>query len=282
MSLSLNKPKLDNLAGDIWKSAERLRGKFKAYEYQGVILTYIWLLRNDRPASHRGRVMLIDARQQFEKEPKAFANKRNRMTDAHRQWIEERYRDGWAKGYADEHVKIFQREEFAYHKVSVVFWQFDEHDKPAILTEPYEKAFTAANVTKELEFHASELTFRVRVKANGGEKTVTLALTPKDKAPNKFKTALGDRPEILSVEWTHRHYVQDDEYIPHGEDIEAFLKREIAKPIIRWEDSPQLGYEILPNKYFYRYQPPTPAKDLLAEFWKLEKEAEKMLEGLAK
>ena len=75
--------------------------------------------------------------------------------------------------------------------------------------------------------------------------------------------------------------MQDDEYIPHGEDIEAFLKREIAKPIIRWEDSPQLGYEILPNKYFYRYQPPTPAKDLLAEFWKLEKEAEKMLEGLA-
>ena len=26
MALSLNKPKLDNLAGDIWKSAERLRG----------------------------------------------------------------------------------------------------------------------------------------------------------------------------------------------------------------------------------------------------------------
>lgn len=38
MSLALNKPKLDNLAGDIWKSAERLRGKFKGYEYQGVIM----------------------------------------------------------------------------------------------------------------------------------------------------------------------------------------------------------------------------------------------------
>src|SRR5436190_15629353 len=33
MTLSLNKPKLDNLADEIWKSAERLRGKFKAYEY---------------------------------------------------------------------------------------------------------------------------------------------------------------------------------------------------------------------------------------------------------
>ena len=35
MALSLNKPKLDNLTKEIWKSAERLRGKFKAYEYQG-------------------------------------------------------------------------------------------------------------------------------------------------------------------------------------------------------------------------------------------------------
>src|SRR3982074_548760 len=45
MSLSLNKPKLDNLASDIWKSAERLRGKFKAYEYQGVILPIIVIRR---------------------------------------------------------------------------------------------------------------------------------------------------------------------------------------------------------------------------------------------
>src|SRR6266481_366008 len=45
MSLSLNKPKLDNLAGDIWKSAERLRGKYKAYEYQNVILPIIVIRR---------------------------------------------------------------------------------------------------------------------------------------------------------------------------------------------------------------------------------------------
>ncbi len=46
MALSLNKPKFDNLAGDVWKSAERLRGKFKAYEYQSVIMPIIvirWL-----------------------------------------------------------------------------------------------------------------------------------------------------------------------------------------------------------------------------------------------
>lgn len=45
MAISTNKPKLDDLAGDIWKSAERLRGKFKAYEYQSVILPMIVIRR---------------------------------------------------------------------------------------------------------------------------------------------------------------------------------------------------------------------------------------------
>jgi type I restriction enzyme M protein len=250
--------------------------------YNTGIYTYIWLLRNDKPTSHKGRVMLIDARQQYEKEPKSFGNKRNRITDAHRTWIEGRYRDSWKAGLTDEEVKIFRREDFSYHKVSVVFWQFDKDDKPATVTEPYEKTFTMANLKKEQECYDSELTFRVRLKDGKSERMETLTFGPKDNAGTKFKALMDDKPEVLAVEWTHRHYVKDDEYIPHGEDIEAFLKREIAKPIIRWEDSLHLGYEILPNKYFYRYQPPTPAKDLLAEFWRLEKEAERMLEGLAK
>ncbi len=253
--------------------------------YNTGIFTYIWLLRNDKPAPHKRRVMLIDARKQFEKEPKSFGSKRNRMTDAHRDWIKERYCGGWKKGYADAYVKIFRdmksEKDFAYHKVRVVFWQCDKHDQPATITEPYERAFTAANLKKEQQFYDSEMTFRIHVKIEKGEETETLVLTPKDSVAKKFKALMVDKPEIVSVEWTHRHYVQDDEYVPYGEDIEAFLKREIAKPIIRWQDRPQLGYEILPNKYFYRYQPPTPAKDLLAEFWRLEKEAEKMLEGLA-
>src|SRR2546422_5530001 len=31
--------------------------------YNTGIVTYIWLLRNDKPSSHQGRLMLIDARQ---------------------------------------------------------------------------------------------------------------------------------------------------------------------------------------------------------------------------
>jgi type I restriction enzyme M protein len=85
-----------------------------------IISTYVWLLRNDKPANDKGRVMLIDARQQFENEPKSFGNKRHRITDPPRldrgalhQWL------GW--GYDDVQVKIFPHEDFADNKVRVAF-----------------------------------------------------------------------------------------------------------------------------------------------------------------
>ena len=45
MTNAINKGKLNNLTNEIWKSAERLRGKFKAYEYQSVILPIIVIRR---------------------------------------------------------------------------------------------------------------------------------------------------------------------------------------------------------------------------------------------
>ena len=55
--------------------------------------------------------------------------------------------------------------------------------------------------------------------------------------------------------------------------------RRLECVLVKWRADKMA--EVLPNKFFCRYEPPTPAKDLLAEFWRLEKEAEKMLEGLA-
>jgi type I restriction enzyme M protein len=48
MPLALDKPKLDNLADEIWKSAERLRGKFNVYEYQNIVLPIIVIRRLER------------------------------------------------------------------------------------------------------------------------------------------------------------------------------------------------------------------------------------------
>jgi type I restriction enzyme M protein len=274
--------------------------------YNTGIFTYIWLLSNNKPDRHQGKVKIIDAREQFEKEPKSFGNKRNRMSDAHRLWIEEAYQQH-CQSIEDERIKLFKPTDFAYHKVSVVFWQTDEHDQPAFVTEPYEKGLTAANVKKEQDFYASEIRFDMLVFYNGTEKPLQLTLQAHDSFTSCYHAALKklfkaelvaflketdpkDKTKLekaffkslieLDVSFYHRHYVQDNEYIPYGEDIAAFLVREIAKPIIRWQDSEQLGYEILPNKYFYRYQAPQPTADLLAHFWALEQEAETILKSL--
>jgi type I restriction enzyme M protein len=76
MATVLNKTKLNNLANEIWKSAERLRGKFKAYEYQNVILPTIVIRRIE--------CVLIDWRERKmaefrEKHPKISEKERSNL-----------------------------------------------------------------------------------------------------------------------------------------------------------------------------------------------------------
>lgn len=45
MTAVINKSRLNNFANQTWKSAEHLRGKFKGYEYQNVIMPMIIVRR---------------------------------------------------------------------------------------------------------------------------------------------------------------------------------------------------------------------------------------------
>jgi type I restriction enzyme M protein len=275
--------------------------------YNTGIFTYIWLLSNKKPETHTKKVMLLDGRSYFDKEPKSFGNKRNRISALHMETIKAHLQKGWEKGVEEDHVKLFNTTDFAFHKVSVVFWQTDEKDEPGFVTEPYTKPLTPANIKKEQTFYESDLDFSIVLASKDREAKIAFTLAPDDLFSKLFEQEIrvAFKPEIKvltkgmkiapqktkainqfikeldkTVVFTHRHYVSDTEYIPFAQDIDAFLKREIEKPIIRWNDSPQLGYEILPNKYFYKYEPAKPAEDLLREFWALEKEAEEMLKGL--
>ncbi len=225
--------------------------------YNTGIYTYIWILTNKKPASHRGKVMIIDAREVYEKEPKSFGNKRNRITEEHRAAIAQVYREGWVEAAMEVETlspqqtiphKVFPVSAFAYHKVSVTFWQTDAEERPLWVEEELPKAPTRAQRRKAEEYYAPE------------------------------KVEWFDRDG--KTFFRHPDFVDDFEYIPEGEDIASFLEREIVQPLIRWRDSPQLGYEILPNKYFYEYKPPVPTGELLKEFRALEAEADRLLEGL--
>lgn len=178
-------------------------------------------------------------------------------------------------------------------------------------TEPFDVQLNNANVKRKFDIFG-DLEFTVVLKqahmdadgraAGVTEHTVTFTYDGSDAFDTLLARALlAQQPEALAgksvkdiknylkvaaleATYTHRHYVVDNEYIPYDPDatnragyIEAFLTREIEYPIIRWQEAEQLGYEILPNKYFYRYEEPTPSDQLIYEFWQLEEQAEAIL-----
>ena len=104
----------------------------------------------------------------------------------------------------------------------------------------------------------------------------------KDKAAQEIKSWF--KGQETTATFHHRHYIVDNEYIAFDRAstdkeayINAFLAKEIDYEIIRWQEYEQLGYEILPNKYFYKYQEPESSDTLIEQFWKLEEEAEALL-----
>ena len=267
--------------------------------YNTGIYTYIWLLNNNKPAHKKNKVLIINAREQFEKEPKSFGNKRNRITDTHRKWIDDQFND-WKE---TEYTKVFDRTDFAFHKVEVVFWQEDENGEQMWITEPFDVQLNNGNANKRLELYG-DMTFyleitspfkegeiiKLEVPFDGSKAFETLVAEKlkkqvpqlKDKAAKDIKSWF--KAQETTATFHHRHYIVDNEYIPFDKTatdkeayINAFLAKEIDYEIIRWQEYEQLGYEILPNKYFYKYQEPESSDTLIEYFWKLEEEAETLL-----
>jgi len=270
--------------------------------YNTGIYTYIWILSNNKPAHKENQVLIINARQQCEKEPKAFGNKRNRLSDDHRHWIHNKF-STWQ---ADEDCKKFSTTDFAFHKVKIVYWQADEQDKPMWIRESFPSKLSNPNIKKQVELYGDftlyidiqspfedDAIITVEMQIDGAKPFETLlAETLKTQVSQLKNDTLNEIKKWVKVqqkeaEFYHRHYLADTEYIPFDasqtdkpQHINQFLADEIDYQIIRWEEVEQLGYEILPNKYFYQYVEPTSSEQLLNEFWALEKQAEDLLKGI--
>lgn len=267
--------------------------------YNTGIYTYIWILNNNKPASKKDHVLIINARKQFEKEPTSFGNKRHRISDEHRKWIHDKF-SAWN---GDENTKKFHYTEFAFHKVEVVYWQEDENGGQMWITEDFDVQLNNGNAKKRFDLYGN-LNFNIEIKSpfhdndiislevnyDGSKAFETIVAEVlkgnagklKDESINEIKKWF--KKQEIKATYNHRHYIVDNEYIPFDKNrknkkeyIEEFLKREIDYQIIRWKEYNQLGYEILPNKYFYKYEEPVPSDQLIKEFWELEEEAKKLL-----
>jgi type I restriction enzyme M protein len=263
--------------------------------YNTGIYTYVWLLNNNKPKHKKDHALIINARGKYEKEPKSFGNKRNRVTDIHRTWIHDQF-EAWVE---NNDCKKFHYSDFAFHKVKVTFWQEDEYGKKMWVEEPFTTQLNNTNVKKAFDLYGD---FTIKVKVNditldlnfngetAFETLVANSIKPKvaelkNEKLNEIKKWL--KSQDKSAVYKHRNYIVDNEYIPFDRSsadkeayINAFLAKEIDYQIIEWEEYEQLGYEILPNKYFYEYQEPENSELMIDQFWKLENEAATLMNAI--
>lgn len=77
--------------------------------------------------------------------------------------------------------------------------------------------------------------------------------------------------------------LRDTENVPLKEDIQEYFKQEVL-PFVpdAWidEKKTKIGYEIPFTRYFYKYIPPKPSKDIMAEIMEIEKDLDGVLEEI--
>ena len=77
--------------------------------------------------------------------------------------------------------------------------------------------------------------------------------------------------------------LRDTENVPLKEDIDEYFKREVL-PFApdAWidEKKSKVGYEIPFTRYFYRYEPPKPSQEIMAEILEIEKELDGSLKEI--
>lgn len=251
--------------------------------YNTSINTYIWLLNNNKKEKKKNKVLVINARNQFDKEPKSFGNKRNRITKENKDWIMQQFQ-AWED---TEYSKVFDIYDFAFHKVEVIFWQEDELSNKIWIEEEFDVQLNNQNVNKRFELYG-DMTFDITLKLDSetyktvsfhfdGKKSFEALLTENLKKVVPLLKEMSHR-EILSwykskdssVQYKHRYYIVDFEYIPfskHAKDkmayINEYLLNELDYEIISWKEVGNLGYEIIPNNYFYVHAEPQKSQDIL-------------------
>jgi type I restriction enzyme M protein len=83
--------------------------------YNTGISTYVWVISNHKPTERKGKVQLINAVDFFQKMSKSLGDKRNELSDQHIEDITKIY-GSFEEG---QYSKIFDNEDFGYHKVTV-------------------------------------------------------------------------------------------------------------------------------------------------------------------
>ncbi|MFD5401702.1 type I restriction-modification system subunit M [Streptomyces griseorubiginosus] len=273
--------------------------------YNTGISTYFWILTNRKDKDHKGKVVLLDARDQWVKMRKSLGDKRKELGDGtngrpdHIGDITRLYAEALQVAGDTEHplhgkVKVFSNEDFGYQRITV--------ERPLKLrfevTEETLAALAEAKPVAKLEL-SEEFVAAVRTLLGSSWTTkseafialkdavVAAGLTWPSGAPfaKAVRETIGVRDpegEVQKVKGAPEPDtdLRDYENVPLSEDVEEYLKREVLPHVPdAWIDhtKTKIGYEIPFTRHFYVYKPPRPLAEIDAELKSLEAEIQALL-----
>ncbi|MFD4019292.1 type I restriction-modification system subunit M [Streptomyces sindenensis] len=274
--------------------------------YNTGISTYFWILTNRKDAQHKGKVVLLDARDQWVKMRKSLGDKRKELGDGsggkpnHIGDITRLYGDAVAAAANAEHpmhgkVKVFDNTAFGYQRITV--------ERPLKLRfELTEETLAAVGASKAIQKLPNASALVDAFKAMEGPRSwatkseawvalkgaaVAAGTTWPTGAPfsKALREAVGVRDpggEVQRVKGQPEPDAESRDYenVPLGQDVEEYLKREVHPYVAdAWIDhtKTKVGYEIPFTRHFYVYEAPRPLAEIDTELKELEAEIQALL-----
>lgn len=268
--------------------------------YNTGISTYFWIVSNRKAKEMRGKVILLDARDQWEKMRKSFGDKRKQINNAQIKHITELYVDA-LKGAGDaghpdhDKVKVFRTRDFGYHRITVerpLKLRFEITEDTLVALESAKalakwdgrEALVAAlrGSTGSVWWTKKEATnaLHAAVAAEGALWPSSAALLKGFWGAVSVSDPEGEVQRAKDGTVLPDPDLRDYENIPLDEDIDTYFAREVTPHVPdAWidYDKTKVGYEIPFTRHFYVYAPPEPLAEIDAELRDLEAQIQKLL-----
>ena len=274
--------------------------------YNTGISTYFWILTNRKDAQHKGKVVLLDARDQWVKMRKSLGDKRKELGDGsggrpnHISDITRLYGDAVAAAANAEHplhgkVKVFENSAFGYQRITVerplkLRFELTEETLAALeASKAIQKLPNAAALVDAFKAMEGPRSWATKSEAWVALKDAAVAAGTTWPTGAPFSKALreavgvrdpGGEVQLVRGQKEPDVELRDYENVPLGEDVEEYLKREVHPHVPdAWIDhtKTKVGYEIPFTRHFYVYEPPRPLAEIDAELKSLEAEIQALL-----
>ncbi|EBM2192953.1 SAM-dependent DNA methyltransferase [Salmonella enterica] len=234
--------------------------------YNTGIATYIWVLSNHKPKERKGKVLLINATEQFAPMRKSLGSKRKELTEAQIDEIVNQY----TRYQPSANVKLFKTSDFGYRRITVerplklAFYPRDLDRRVALLADRDWSKYGDLELLAALDAMDDKYLSRDKFKkalpkvSAAQFKLLIKHLSETDENADVCKTK--GKPEADTS-------LRDYENVPLSESVETYFAREVLPHVPdAWIDIEKtdpydgqiglVGYEIPFNRHFYQYQPP--------------------------